>query len=67
MSDKTKVNDRQVKAVLYLKEKITNSDYQTLNAVSRETSMRDLKELIDKTILKLSGQNGAGCRTFGNK
>ena len=56
------LSDRQVKAVLYLKEKgkITNSDYQTLNAVSRETSTRDLKELIDKNILKPSGQKGAG-------
>ena len=40
--------------------KITNSDYQTLNDVSRETSTRDLKELIDKNILKSSGQKGAG-------
>lgn len=42
------------------KGKITNSDYQTLNAVSRETATRDLKELIDKHILKSSGQKGAG-------
>lgn len=56
------LSDRQVKAVLYLKEKgkITNSDYQTLNTVSRETSTRDLKELIDKKILQPSGQKGAG-------
>ncbi len=62
MSDKTKVNDQQVKAVLYVKEKgkITNSDYQVLNDVSRETSTRDLKELVDKNILKPSGQKGAG-------
>ncbi|MDZ4715043.1 MAG: ATP-binding protein [Cytophagales bacterium] len=56
------LNDRQVKGVLYLKEKgkITNSEYQKLNDVSRATATRDLKELIDKEILKPSGQKGAG-------
>jgi ATP-dependent DNA helicase RecG len=56
------LNDRQVKAVLYVKEKgkITNSEYQTLNDVSRETATRDLKELIDKQLIKPSGQKGAG-------
>jgi predicted HTH transcriptional regulator len=42
------------------KGKITNSDYQTLNDVSRETATRDLKELIDKKLIKPSGQKGAG-------
>jgi len=56
------LNERQVKAVLYTKEKgkITNSDYQTLNEISRETATRDLKELIDKQLIKPSGQKGAG-------
>lgn len=56
------LNDRQVKAVLYAKEKgrITNSEYQNLNDVSRETATRDLKELIDKKLFKPSGQKGAG-------
>jgi ATP-dependent DNA helicase RecG len=56
------LNERQVKAVLYVKDKgrITNSDYQTLNDVSRETATRDLKELIDKQLIKPSGQKGAG-------
>lgn len=56
------LNERQVKAMLYVKEKgkITNSDYQTLNDVSRETATRDLKELIDKQLIKPSGQKGAG-------
>lgn len=56
------LNERQVKALLYLKEKgkITNSDYQTLNDVSRETATRDLKELIEKQLIKPSGQKGAG-------
>ena len=56
------LNDRQVKAVLFTKEKgkLTNSDYQTLNDVSRETATIDLKELIDKQLIKPSGQKGAG-------
>ena len=56
------LNDRQVKAVLFTKEKgkLTNSDDQTLNDVSRETATRDLKQLIDKQLIKPSGQKGAG-------
>ena len=57
------LNDRQVKAVLYVKEKgkITNSDYQTLNDVSKATATRDLTELLEKhKILKRTGDIGAG-------
>ena len=56
------LTERQVKAILYVKEKgkITNSDYQTLTDVSRETATRDLKELMDKQLIKSSGQKGAG-------
>lgn len=56
------LNERQVKALLYAKDKgkITNNDYQTLNDVSRETATRDFKELIDKQLIKSSGQKGAG-------
>jgi ATP-dependent DNA helicase RecG len=56
------LNDRQVKAVLYAKDKgkITNSEYQTLNDCSRNTASNDLKELVDKDLLKPSGQKGAG-------
>lgn len=56
------LNDRQVKAVLYAKDKgkITNSEYQTLNDCSRNTASNDLTELVDKDLLKPSGQKGAG-------
>ena len=56
------LNSRQVKAVLLAKEKgkITNSDYQALNDVSRETATRDIKELTGKNLFKSSGQKGAG-------
>lgn len=57
------LNERQVKAVLYVKEKgkITNSDYQTLNNVSKATATRDLTELVEKhKIFKRTGDIGAG-------
>jgi ATP-dependent DNA helicase RecG len=56
------LNDRQVKAVLFAKVrgKITNSEYQTLNDCSRNTASNDLTELVDKDLLKPSGQKGAG-------
>jgi len=57
------LSDRQIKAVLYAKEKgkITNSGYQTLNAVSKTTATRDLTELVEKfKILKRTGDIGAG-------
>lgn len=40
--------------------KITNKDYQQLNACSRNTATNDLKELIQKKVVKESGKKGAG-------
>lgn len=56
------LNQRQIKAIFYIKEKgkVTNRDYQALNEIGRETATRDLKELIEKEILKPSGRKGAG-------
>jgi ATP-dependent DNA helicase RecG len=56
------INDRQVKAVLFAKVngKITNSEYQTLNNCSRNTASNHLAELVEKDLLKPSGQKGAG-------
>jgi ATP-dependent DNA helicase RecG len=56
------LNERQVKAILYAKEngKITNSEYQKLNDCSRNTASNDLSELVEKKLLKPSGQKGAG-------
>jgi len=56
------LNERQVKAILFTKDKgkITNSEYQTLNNCSRNTASNDLTELVDKELLKPSGQKGAG-------
>ena len=56
------LNERQMKAVQYVKEKgkITNSQYQKLCGVSRATASRDLKSLVGKGLLVSSGTKGAG-------
>ena len=56
------LNNRQIKAVLYVKErgKITNKEYQEINSVAKPTASRDLSELTDTyKIFKNSGV-GAG-------
>lgn len=44
------LNERQIKAVLFVKEKgkITNSNYQELNNISKRTATTELTELVDK-------------------
>ena len=56
------LNDRQIKAVLYVKEngKITNKEYMSLFIVSRITATRDLQDLVNRNILKSSEIKGAG-------
>ena len=57
------LNNRQIKAVLYVQEKgkVTNKEYQKLSSVSKATSTRDLKELVDKfKILIRTGEVGSG-------
>lgn len=57
------LNDRQVKAILYLKEKkqITNKIYQDLFKVSKATATRDLSNLSEKfKLLERAGDIGAG-------
>jgi len=51
------LNERQIKAVLYVKEKgkITNKEYQELTQVSRQTATRDLQELVEKSIFIMHG------------
>lgn len=54
------LNERQVKAVLYTKGKITNSDYQTLNNISKRTATSELTELADKfKVLTKTGTSGS--------
>jgi len=56
------LNERQLKAVEYVKEKgkITNKEYQSLNTISERTASRELSELTEKQVLKSSATKGAG-------
>jgi len=61
------LNDRQVKAIFFVKEKgkISNANYQELFKVSKATATRDLAELLDKFgLLEKTGQTGAGTTYF---
>jgi ATP-dependent DNA helicase RecG len=60
---KMNLNGRQLGAVLYLLEKgsITNTQYQEINDISRQTATRDLKELVEKfKIFRREGITGSG-------
>jgi len=52
------LNDRQVKAVLYVKKKgrITNKEYQEINNTTDRTALRDLETLIELNIIKRIGE-----------
>ncbi|HDZ85265.1 MAG TPA: transcriptional regulator [Candidatus Moranbacteria bacterium] len=56
------LNDRQIKAVIYVKEKgrITNKEYQELNKISKPMTSIDLKGLVDKKIFEKLGTTGRG-------
>lgn len=57
------LNERQVKAVLYVKEKgsITNTQYQKLTGIAKATATRDLTQLVeDFKLLEKSGITGVG-------
>lgn len=56
------LNDRQVKAVLYVKEKekITNKEYQELTKVSKPMATIDLRDLVSKGIFERKGITGKG-------
>ncbi|MEN5435840.1 ATP-binding protein [Sphingobacterium faecium] len=56
------LNNRQVNAVLFAREKgkITNSNYQTLNNISKRTATTELTELVDKfKVLLKTGTSGS--------
>jgi len=54
------INERQKKAIEYLKEKghITNKEYQNICNTDRVTAFRDLKDLVRKEIIKKIGKTG---------
>ena len=56
------LNDRQIKAVIFLKEnkRITNKEYQQINNCSRNTATNDLSDLVQKGLINQSNLKGAG-------
>jgi ATP-dependent DNA helicase RecG len=58
------LNERQVKAVLYVVEKgsITNSLYQELNSVGKTVATEELQGLIEKRVAKQTGSKGRGSK-----
>ncbi len=58
------LNERQVKAVLYVKEhgRITNREYQNLTGASKRTGSRELENLVSRRLLEKLGQTGRGTR-----
>lgn len=55
------LNDRQIKAVMYVKEhgNITNSQYQRICYISKATATRDIKELEVKGVFVNKGTKGS--------
>ncbi len=58
------LNERQVKAILYVVEhgSITNSKYQEINAVAKTLATEELKDLIGKELIKQAGSKGRGSK-----
>ena len=52
--------DKQGNIVLIENNKITNGEYQALNACSRATVSRDFSELVKKDLISASKQKGVG-------
>lgn len=52
------MNQRQIKAVLFLKEKgkITNKEYQEINNTLDRTALRDLEKLLEIDIIQKVGE-----------
>jgi len=56
------LSERQIKAVLYVKEqgRISNQEYQELVGVSKRTASRDLDNLVQRDMLERVGETGKG-------
>lgn len=62
------LNERQIRAVLYVKEhgQISNREYRELTGVKERTATMELRELVEKGILERFGTTGRGTR-YGAK
>jgi ATP-dependent DNA helicase RecG len=58
------LNERQVKAVLYVVENgsITNAQYQKLNFVGKTVTTEELQALIEKSLIRQTGSKGRGSK-----
>ncbi len=56
------LNERQIKAVMYIKEKgkITNREYQKIATITDRTALRDLNQLCKAGIFRRIGSTGRG-------
>jgi ATP-dependent DNA helicase RecG len=56
------MNERQIKAVMYIKahNKITSKEYQELTSISRQMATIDLKKLVEKGVFVKTGKAGRG-------
>lgn len=56
------LNERQVKAVMYVKKKgkITNKEYRKIFTVTDRTALRDLTDICEKGIFQKVGKTGRG-------
>jgi ATP-dependent DNA helicase RecG len=61
---KLEVNERQIRAILHVKEKgqITNSDYQKINEIGKSVAATELQNLVDKRLLIRIGSTGRGTK-----
>lgn len=58
------LNDRQMKAVEYVKQNIaiSNSDYQQLNDIGKTTATEELALLVELRIFKAPTEKGRGAK-----
>ena len=56
------LNQRQIKAVQYVKEKgrITNTEYQEINLIGKSTTIEELRSLVERKIFLRIGETGRG-------
>jgi ATP-dependent DNA helicase RecG len=63
------LNERQIKGVLYVKEKgsIKNAEYQEINSIGRTVATEELQDLVYKRMLKNVGTTGRSAKYVLNR
>jgi len=58
------LNERQTRAVLYIKEngEITNAIYQSINKISKAVATKDLSDLVNQKLIQKVGRTGKGTK-----